>query len=67
MADEIPISAEDRLKWLHSAESHRDKDGYEWGIFRVKWGADGKASEVWQTNGNFSDLDAAIRDSMKKP
>jgi hypothetical protein len=37
MADEIPISAEDRLKWLHSAESHRDKDGYEWGIFRVKW------------------------------
>lgn len=48
-----------RLEWLHSPASHRDADGYEWGIFRVKW-ENGKAVEVWQTNSDFSDLDAAM-------
>lgn len=51
--------AERRLHWLHSPASN-NVDGYEWGIFRVKW-QDGRAVEVWQTNGDFSDLDAAIR------
>ena len=46
-----------RLAWLHSAGSY-DVDGYEWGIFRVKW-VNGQPAEVWQTNADFSDLDAA--------
>jgi hypothetical protein len=47
-----------RLRWLHSPPS-LDVDGYEWGIFRVKW-VNGQAAEVWQTNADFSDLDAAM-------
>lgn len=47
-----------RLKWLHSPASN-NVDGYEWGIFRVKW-ENGRAVEVWHTNGDFSDLDAAL-------
>lgn len=54
-----PQSAEVRLAWLHSPRSH-DVDGYEWGIYRVKW-ADGKAVQVLQTLADFSDLDAAMR------
>jgi hypothetical protein len=46
-----------RLAWLHSAGSY-NVDGYEWGIYRVKW-ENGKAVEVWQTNADFSDLDSA--------
>lgn len=46
-----------RLAWLHSSESN-DVDGYEWGIYRVKW-ENGRAAEVWQTAADFSDLDAA--------
>ena len=48
----------ERLAWLHSAGSN-NVDGYEWGIYRVKW-VNGRAVEVWQTNSDFSDLDAAI-------
>lgn len=47
-----------RLHWLHSPASN-NVDGYEWGIYRVKW-VNGRASEVWQTNADFSDLDAAM-------
>ncbi len=46
-----------RLAWLHSVGSY-DVDGYEWGIYRVKW-ENGQAAEVWQTNADFSDLDKA--------
>jgi hypothetical protein len=52
---------ERRLSWLHSSAAC-NVDGYEWGIFRVKW-KDGQPAEVWQTNADFSDLDAAIEGS----
>lgn len=47
-----------RLAWLHSSGSH-NVGGYEWGIYRVKW-VNGRAAEVWQTDADFSDLDAAM-------
>jgi hypothetical protein len=50
-----------RLAWLHGPESN-NVDGYEWGIYRIKWlnnGA-GSVAEVQQTNNDFSDLDAAM-------
>lgn len=56
-AESTPTVAEQRLAWLHSRESN-DVNGYEWGIYRVKW-ENGKAVEVWQTASDFSDLDAA--------
>lgn len=58
------ILARRRLEWLHSPASHR-VDGYEWGVFRVKWEG-GKAVEVWQTNADFSDLDAAMTHGVKE-
>lgn len=49
-----------RMDWLHDCSSGcTDPDGYEWGIYRVKW-ENGKAVEVWQTNSDFSDLDAEM-------
>lgn len=49
-----------RMVWLHDCSSgSTDPDGCEWGIYRVKW-KDGKAIEVWQTNSDFSDLDAEM-------
>jgi hypothetical protein len=54
-----------RLEFLHSPASS-NVDGYEWGIFRVKW-ENGRAVEVWQTNGDFSDLDAAMRSAAAQP
>lgn len=49
-----------RLAWLHSPGSH-NVDGWEWGIFRVRWLNDGRGNvaEVLQTGSDFSDLDAA--------
>ena len=57
-----------RLLWLHDCSTGTtDADGCEWGIYRVKW-VNGQAIEVWQTNSDFSDLDAAIeRDGYKLP
>lgn len=52
------ILARRRLEWLHSRDAC-NVDGYEWGIFRVKW-ENGRAAEVWQTSADFSDLDAAM-------
>ena len=50
-----------RLQWLHSqASCSIDADGYEWGIWRVKW-EQGKAVSVLATNSDFKDLDAAIQ------
>jgi hypothetical protein len=51
------ILARRRLEWLHSRDAY--VDGYEWGIFRVKW-ENGRVVEVLQTNSDFSDLDAAM-------
>lgn len=49
-----------RMEWLHDCSSGvTDQDGCEWGIYRVKW-ENGKAIEVWQTNSDFSDLDAEM-------
>jgi hypothetical protein len=54
---------EQRMKWLHDCSNGSlDSEGYEWGIYRVKWEY-GRAVEVWQTNSDFSDLDA----EMAKP
>lgn len=49
-----------RLRWLHTG-GERDAEGFEWGVFRVKWDAHGRPSQVWQTNSDFSDLDEEIR------
>jgi len=54
-----------RLLWLHSPAS-QNVNGYEWGIFRVKW-ENGKAVEVWSTRADLSDLDAAMQEGKDKP
>lgn len=51
--------AEARLKWLHTGGG-RDAEGYEWGVFRVKWTAQGQPESVCQTLSDYSDLDAEI-------
>lgn len=49
-----------RMAWLHQlGQGNPDAEGYEWGIYRVKW--KGELHEVWQTNTDLSDLDAAMR------
>lgn len=53
------ITDSDRLRWLHTGGG-RDANGYEWGVFRVKWDERGQPIEVWQTNSDLSDLDAEI-------
>jgi hypothetical protein len=51
---------EERLHWLHDCSTGQfDREGCEWGIYRVKW-VNGQPTEVWQTNSDFSDLDAEI-------
>lgn len=47
-----------RMEFLHSAASV-DADGYEWGVFRVKW-ANGRVVDVQRVRADHSDLDAAI-------
>lgn len=48
---------EKRMHWLHDCSTgNTDPEGFEWGIYRVKW-VNGQAAEVWQTNSDFSDLD----------
>jgi hypothetical protein len=52
--------AERRLHWLHDCSTGTaDPDGYEWGLYRVKW-VNGQAAEVWATLSDFSDLDAEM-------
>jgi hypothetical protein len=51
-----------RLEWLHSSESG-NVDGWEWGIYRVRYDAHGQPVEMLQTFSDFSDLDAAIEKS----
>lgn len=57
-----------RLHWLHScSENTVDAEGYEWGIYRVKW-ENGKAAEVLATLSDFSDLDAEMeREAAAQP
>lgn len=51
-----------RLKFLHTlGPSNPDKEGYEWGVFKVKWDEHGTMVECWQTACDSSDLDAAMR------
>lgn len=53
--------AERRLRWLHDCSTGTtDANGYEWGIYRVKW-VNGQATEVWATLSDFSDLDAEMK------
>lgn len=59
MRDEDEINAK-RLTWLHDYSTGvNDPEGYEWGIYRVKW-ENGRAVSVMQTNSDFSDLDAEM-------
>lgn len=46
-------------RWLFLHTNNVDSEGYEWGIYRVKW-VDGRAVSVLQTLSNFVDLDEAI-------
>ena len=49
-----------RLHWLHDCSSGQtDAEGYEWGIYRVKW-ENGRAVDVLATLADFSDLDAEM-------
>jgi len=51
---------EARMKWLHDCSTGcADAEGYEWGIYRVKW-VNGQPAEVWHTNSDFSDLDGEM-------
>lgn len=53
--------AEARLHWLHDCSNGTtDSEGYEWGIYRVKW-VNGQATEVLATLSDFSDLDAEMK------
>ncbi len=56
---------EARLKWLHDSGPN-DADGFEWGIFRVKW-ENGQAVQVWQTLSDLSDLDAEMARETNTP
>lgn len=57
---------EKRLKWLHDySTGANDPEGYEWGIYRVKW-HNGQVVSVVQTNSDFSDLDAEMAREEKK-
>lgn len=49
----------ERLEWLHQGGG-RDPEGYEWGVFRVKWNAQGQPESVLQTLTDLSDLDAEM-------
>jgi hypothetical protein len=47
-----------RIKFLHEC-TQTDQDGYEWGVFRVKW-QEGKPHSVLATLSDSSDLDRFI-------
>ncbi len=58
---------EARLKWLHDCSTGQtDPEGYEWGIYRVKW-ENGQAVSVMQTNSDLSDLDAEMARELNTP
>ena len=51
--------ADARLQWLHSPASG-NVDGWEWGIFKVKWGSREGEHQIRHTFADFSDLDEAM-------
>lgn len=51
-----------RLQWLHSPASG-SVDGWEWGIFKVKWGKHEGEHQIRHTFADFSDLDEAMASS----
>lgn len=56
-----------RMEWLHDCSTGcKDAEGFEWGIYRVKW-ENGQAVAVWQTNSDFSDLDAQMAREASSP
>lgn len=58
---------EARLHWLHDCSTGQtDPEGYEWGIYRVKW-ENGQAVSVMQTLSDMSDLDAEMVRELKTP
>jgi hypothetical protein len=66
---EIPKEFTDamrRLTWLH-ASTEPDAEGYEWGIFRVKWSPSGEVASLLHTRADFADMDAAIRNLAAIP
>ena len=48
-----------RLAWLHSG-FEMDEEGFQWGVYRVKWDDAGKPLSVLQTLSDYSDLDKAM-------
>jgi hypothetical protein len=55
-----------RLEWLHTG-GEKDADGFEWGVFRVKWDKHGQVESAWHTNSDFSDLDKEMRKYRNTP
>lgn len=56
-----------RLHWLHNNADYLDAEGYEWGIYRVRWNRlTGVVESVQQTLSDFSDLDAALAEKEQK-
>jgi hypothetical protein len=48
----------ERLHWLHDCSTGvTDLEGYEWGIYRVKWNCAGQVESIYATDSNFNDLD----------
>lgn len=55
---------ENRIHWLHTG-SATDREGYEWGIYRVKW-ENGVPVSVLHARSDLSDLDAEIAREEKE-
>lgn len=49
----------ERMEWLHRGND-KDAEGFEWGVFRVKWDAQGQPVSVLHTLTDLTDLDAAM-------
>lgn len=59
------ITDSDRLRWLHS--NNTDADGWEYGVMKVKYGADGQRVEgPYWTASDHSDIDPLIAFSRLK-
>lgn len=52
-----------RMRFLHTnGPNNPDKEGFEWGVYRVKWGFDGHPVQVLQTLADCTDLDRVMQD-----